>query len=164
MTEFKVALLGDRKVGKSSFISRVFNGDYKRQYVPSLDIKETILTFNSANGLITFKIKEFSEKKLHNLNLKKDFDCIILISNKKINLIEFQKNIAFKNYPIVFVQSKCDFCFENNIQDKIIRISSRNNVNLELPFLELVKKLSNNSIYKFCEKKPVFPPTANIIN
>jgi GTP-binding nuclear protein Ran len=54
--EFKIVLVGDGGVGKTSFIERHKRGSFDEKYVPTQGVDVTPLTFNTNYGLVTFKV------------------------------------------------------------------------------------------------------------
>nr|QBK86444.1 MAG: Ras-related GTPase [Marseillevirus LCMAC102] len=56
MNQYKILLVGDENVGKSSLIRRLSTADFKEGYAPTLGVDVSPLTFSTKHGLITFNI------------------------------------------------------------------------------------------------------------
>jgi GTP-binding nuclear protein Ran len=55
-TTFKLVLIGDAKVGKSSFVKRHSSSTFDRDYVPTQGVAVTPLTVETSAGSLTFNI------------------------------------------------------------------------------------------------------------
>lgn len=52
ISQFKVALIGDGAVGKTSLMSRHKTGEFKRQYVPTIGAEVVPLDFFTSHGRV----------------------------------------------------------------------------------------------------------------
>ena len=57
------------------------------------------------------------------------------------------------------MQSKCD---EHFVMKQVNNNVIRNNVNLDIPLLELSKKLLSNELLEFIENAPICPSTVEL--
>ncbi|HSW77068.1 MAG TPA: GTP-binding protein [Candidatus Saccharimonadales bacterium] len=53
---FKVVLVGDGGVGKSTYVNRLKTGEFKRKYIPTQGVDVIPLTFSTNYGTIIFKV------------------------------------------------------------------------------------------------------------
>lgn len=58
--EFKIVLVGDAGVGKTTYITRISSGEYNKKYIPTLGVDVFSLCLNSNKGYIKFNIWDIS--------------------------------------------------------------------------------------------------------
>ena len=54
--EFKMVLLGDGGVGKTTFLKRHMTGEFEKKYVPTLGVEVRNLDFMTSRGPIRFNV------------------------------------------------------------------------------------------------------------
>jgi GTP-binding nuclear protein Ran len=54
--EYTLALVGESKVGKTSFIKRHLSGDFTDNYLKTTEVQRYILRLNTSKGEIKFNI------------------------------------------------------------------------------------------------------------
>ncbi|OQS02950.1 GTP-binding nuclear protein spi1 [Thraustotheca clavata] len=166
--EFKLILVGDSRVGKSTFIKRHLTGKFEKKYVATLGVEIHPLWFDTNFGPIKFNCWDIAtaEKsgRLHDGYYIQSqcaiimFDVTSRISYK--NVPNWYRDISrvCENIPIVLCGNKVDVK-ERKVKDKQINfhrkknlqyfdISVKTNYQFEEPFIWLARKLvgDNNLI------------------
>lgn len=57
--EYKCLILGDKGVGKSSFIERHLSGNFFEEYTPTNSLRITPLRFQTNQGDVTFRVYDY---------------------------------------------------------------------------------------------------------
>ena len=163
---FRILILGDFAVGKTSFMFRYLDDIFNPFTLSSIGIDLRIKELERNNEKIFLKIFDTAgQERFHSLviNYYKGADGIILIydiSNldtfKSIkNWIEgINENINIKEIGFIIVGNKCDLPedekkvtdemkknLENSLNIKIIEASAKNNINVNESFEKLVDKM-----------------------
>ncbi len=149
--EYKIIIIADGGVGKTSFINRHKNIMFNPRYIPTKGKVIVPLSFNTNYGEITFNVWDTAgqEKYSHMFDSYYNqangaivmFDTTSKLSLRNVN--EWVANVKKKagNIPINIYGTKCDI--SNGINDsKYKYISVKNNINLEMPFLNLACQLT----------------------
>ena len=175
--EYKLILVGDGGVGKTTFVSRHLTGEYEKKYIATIGAQLNTVYFDTTKGRIKFNIWDTAGQEkfggLRDMYYEKS-DCAIL-------MFDLTSRITYKNIPkwysditricekipMCLVGNKCELS-ERKVKDKAIRfrkenikyfeISCKNNNNFELPFLNLIKKLLNDDSVKFIKSTAELPP------
>lgn len=161
--EFKIVLVGDSEVGKTSFIKCQQNSSFDSKYTPTEGVDITSLVFNTTYGLITFKIWDCSGQEKYN-DLREGYcynaDGVIImfdLSNKEtINNINkwvtFARNIV-DNDQFVICGNKYDLPSKNRdisgvpieFKNKFYHTSAKKQFGYKIPFMGLSKKLTGHA-------------------
>jgi GTP-binding nuclear protein Ran len=179
---FKLLLVGDGGVGKSTFVKRHLTGEYDRKYIPTTGVEIHCLVFETNRGKVCFDIWDTAGQEKfgglmdgyfiggHGTILM--FDTTNKTSyNSLKNFYNNVNNICGK-IPSVLCGNKIDNTKDKNVHNvtfhtkhdmDYFEISSRNNYNFEKPFLSLARKLTNDPTLIFIEKKAILPPICSII-
>ena len=161
-TTFKLVIVGDGGVGKTTFINRHTTGDFIKVYHPTLGVKTSKMNFQTDVGNVCFNVFDLAgqEKFSESVPDLKDADCAIImfdvtsqVSYK--NVVNWYDTItnACGNIPTVVCGNKVDirerkvmprdidmnFNRTNNIM--YYDVSAKSNYNFEKPFLSLIKDL-----------------------
>jgi GTP-binding nuclear protein Ran len=157
---YNLAIIGDKEVGKSSFISRHTTGEFPKDYIPTQNIiNNNDIKFNfplEFRNKINFNIFDYPGD---NQGGYENVDCAIImfdVSNSQTykNVKLWYNSIiqAKPNIPIVIVGNKVDridrcvkktnirFPKKHNLQ--YYDVSARSNYNFEKPFIYLSKILN----------------------
>lgn len=157
MMNFKVCLIGDGNVGKTTLVKRLTQGDFVQEYIPTLGCDVTPLKYNN----VCFNIWDCSGNENRGLG-----DGYFVQSHAAIIMFDLTSINSFRNVkkwitsftrvngpvPIVICGTKCDLVRKVSNEDirallnnckraKYFDISSKTNYNFVNPFNELVKSL-----------------------
>ncbi len=168
-SSYKILLVGESKVGKTSFIQKHLTGKYIQDHNPTTGIESYLLKFNTNYGLINLNIHECGgHKKFVGLpiNYYRCSDAVIvmfdLTSLETYKLAkERVRNIllAIPKSPLVLCGNKVDLQdrkvkpkgiavhFELESERKFLYydISVKSNYNFQKPFLFLLRQITNRS-------------------
>jgi GTP-binding nuclear protein Ran len=180
--EFKLILVGDGGVGKTTFVRRHLTGEFEKRYVATLGVEVHPLVFHTNLGPIQFNVWDTAgQEKFGGLR-----DGYYIQGQCAIIMFDVTSRITYKNVPnwyrdltrvcenipIVLCGNKVE------IKDRKVRakqitfhrkknlqyydISAKSNYNFEKPFLWLARKLAGNNNLIFVEAPALAPPEAAI--
>mmetsp|Transcript_42496 Transcript_42496/g.113360 ORF Transcript_42496/g.113360 Transcript_42496/m.113360 type:complete len:165 (+) Transcript_42496:203-697(+) len=95
--EFKLILVGDDGVGKTTFVKRHLTGEFEEKYVATLGVEVHPLTFHTNRGPLTFNVwdtagqEKFAWPKLRD-DYYKEGQCAII-------MFDVTSRITYKNVP-----------------------------------------------------------------
>ncbi|EZG68106.1 GTP-binding nuclear protein Ran [Gregarina niphandrodes] len=167
--EFKIVLIGDGAVGKTTLVKRHLTGEFEKKYVPTLGAEVYPLKFDTNFGPIIFNVWDTAgQEKLSGLR-----DGYYVHANGAIIMFDVAARITYKNVtswhrdlervcpniPVVLVGNKVD------VQERIVKakhinfhrrkniqyydLSAKSNYNFEKPFLWLARRLTQNNDIQF---------------
>lgn len=164
---YKIVIVGDGAVGKSTYLKRHIEGDFNKEYRATIGVEVHPVKFLTNKGDITFNVWDIAgQEKFGGL---RDgyyvdtqgaivmFDVGNAMSFKKIfNWIRDVKRVAGE-IPIVVVGNKCDLVEHKvkmpQIQSVVSKhgytyydLSAKSYYNFEKPFLYLARKLYNENV------------------
>jgi GTP-binding nuclear protein Ran len=180
--EFKLILVGDGGVGKTTFIKRHLAGEFEKKHVASLGVDVYRLTFHTNLGPIKFNVWDTAGQKKPG-DLRDGYyvqgQCAILMfdvtSPKSYdNLAKWHRDLTrvCEDIPIVLCGNKVDvkdrkvkakqitFHVKNNL--KYYDVSAKSNYNFEKPFVWLALKLSGDDNLRLVEAPVLQPPEFTI--
>jgi len=183
--EFKLVLVGDGGVGKTTLVKRHLTGEFEKKYIPTLGVEVHPLHFNTNCGQVTFNVWDTAgQEKFGGLR-----DGYYIQGNCAIIMFDVTSRITYKNVPnwhrdIVRVCENIPIVLCGNkvdIKDRLVKarnvqfhrkknlqyfdISARSNYNFEKPFLWLVRRLTNQPRLEFVgehAQPPEFVMDANL--
>merc|ERR1719498_687777 len=162
--EFKLVLVGDGGVGKTTFVKRHLTGEFEKKYIATLGVEVHPMPFFTSKGKILFNVWDTAgQEKLGGL---RDgyyiggqcgiimFDVCSRITYQ--NVPKWYKDLVrvCENIPIVLVGNKVDvkdrkvkakqitFHRKKNLQ--YYDISAKSNYQFEKPFVWLLRRLVND--------------------
>lgn len=180
--EFKLILVGDGGVGKTTFVKRHLTGEFEKKYVATLGVEVHPLIFYTNRGPIKFNVWDTAgQEKFGGLR-----DGYYIQGQCAIIMFDVTSRITYKNVPnwhrdltrvcenipIVLTGNKVEikdrkvkakqitFHRKKNLQ--YYDISAKSNYNFEKPFLWLARKLSGDNQLHFVEAPALQPPEAVI--
>lgn len=171
--EFKLVLVGDGGVGKTTLVKRHRTGEFEKKYIPTLGVEVHPLNFTTNCGVICFNVWDTAgQEKMGGLRdgYYINGECAIIMFDvtSRItykNVPDWYKDIVRvceNNIPIVLVGNKVDvkdrqvkarqiqFHRKRNLQ--YYDLSARSNFNFEKPFLWLARRLCGNKDLCFVEE------------
>jgi len=179
--EWKLVLVGDGGVGKTTLVKRHLTGEFEKKYIPTLGVEVHPLKFTTNCGVICFNVWDTAgQEKMGGLRdgyyIQGECAIIMFDVTSRItykNVPEWYKDIVrvCDKIPIVLVGNKVDvkdrqvkarniqFHRKRNLQ--YYDLSARSNFNFEKPFLWLAKRLADKTDLKFMDEYAK-PPTIQI--
>ena len=178
MPTFKLILVGDGGVGKTTFVKRHVTGEFEKKYVATLGVEVHPLTFTTNCGPIRYNCWDTAgQEKFGGLR-----DGYYIQGQAAIIMFDVTSRITYKNVPnwhrdlvrvcenipIVLCGNKIDikdrkvkaknitFHRKKNLQ--YYDISAKSNYNFEKPFLWLARKLTGQQNLVFIEAPALKPP------
>jgi len=167
--EFKLVLVGDGGVGKTTLVKRHLTGEFEKKYIPTLGVEVHPLKFTTNCGPLAFNVWDTAgQEKFGGLR-----DGYYIQGQSAIIMFDVTSRITYKNVPnwhrdivrvcenipIVLVGNKVDvkdrqvkakqiqFHRKRNLQ--YYDLSARSNYNFEKPFLWLARRLTNQPNLQF---------------
>lgn len=161
---FKLVLIGDGGVGKTTFVKRHLTGEFEKRYLATMGVEVHPMTFYTSRGPVLFNVWDTAgQEKLSGLR-----DGYYIGANCGIIMFDVTARITYKNVPkwykdltrvceeapIVLVGNKVDvkerkvkakqitFHRRHNIQ--YYDVSAKSNYQFEKPFLWLARRLSGD--------------------
>jgi len=175
---FKLILVGEGGVGKTTFVKRHLTGEFEKKYVATLGVEVHPLSFHTNFGPVVFNVWDTAgQEKFGGLR-----DGYYIQGQCAIIMFDVTSRITYKrvadwyrdlvrvceNIPIVLVGNKVDvkdrkvkakaitFHRKKNLQ--YYDISAKSNYNFEKPFLFLARKLLNKPDLALVETPALAPP------
>ena len=179
--EFKLILVGDGGVGKTTFVQRHKTGHFEKKYVATLGVEVRRFRFTN-HGEINLNVWDTAgQEKFGGLR-----DGYYLQGQCAIIMFDVTSRITYKhvpnwhrdlvrvcdNIPIVLVGNKVDIK-ERKVKAKQVTfhrkknlpyydISAKSNYNFEKPFLWLAKKICGDNNLTFAAMPALAPPEVTI--
>lgn len=180
--EFKLILVGDGGVGKTTFVKRHLSGEFEKKYVATLGVEVHPLVFHTNRGPIKFNCWDTAgQEKFGGLR-----DGYYIQGECAIIMFDVTSRITYRdvpnwhrdlvrvcdNIPIVLCGNKVDikdrkvkakqivFHRKKNLQ--YYDISAKSNYNFEKPFLWLARKIVKDNTLTFVEAPALAPPEVAI--
>ena len=177
MKEFKLVLVGDGGVGKTTFVKRHITGEFEKKYMATIGVHVHPLEFHTSKGLIKFNVWDTAgQEKFGGLR-----DAYYYGGDCGIIMFDTTSRITYKNVPnwyrdltrvcvdvpMVLVGNKVDI-IERKVKHKTMSfkkdnlqyfdISAKSNENFEKPFLYIARKLMDDDTLVFTEAPALQPP------
>jgi GTP-binding nuclear protein Ran len=176
--EFKLILVGDGGVGKTTFVKRHITGEFEKKYVATLGVEIRPLDFQTNFGNIRFNVWDTAgQEKFGGLR-----DGYYMKGQCAIIMFDVTARITYKNVPnwyhdLVRVCDNIPICLIGNkvdVRDRTVNarqvmfhrkrnmpyydVSVKSNYNYEKPFLWLARKLVGRGELEFVEPCCGLPP------
>ena len=155
LKEYKVVMIGNGGVGKTSIVKRLGSGDFESQYVPTLGVEVNPIRINTNYGVIQFNVWDCAGQEClsgsrdeHYLKANACIGVIEKGSESSVGkLTQELKHDSFKNIPVVTIVNKMEIETNKNelhmdVFPEAIMVSAKNNQNLHTPFVVLARQLT----------------------
>jgi len=179
---FKLLLVGDGGVGKTTFVKRHLTGEFEKKYIATIGVDVHPLSFQTSRGKIIFDVWDTAgQEKFGGLR-----DGYYIQGQAAIIMFDVTSRITYKsvpnwhrdisrvceNIPIVLVGNKIDtkqrkvlakqinFHRKKNLQ--YYDISAKSNYNFEQPFKWLARKLTGDPNLDLVPDTALAPPEVHI--
>ena len=161
---FKLVIIGDGGVGKTTFVKRHITGEFQKPYIPTKGAEVSEMHLMTNRGRITLKIWDTAgQEKFGSLRecYYVDAQCAIImfdLSSRQTykNVPKWHKDLTkiCENIPVVLVGNKADvkerklkarqitFHRKRNLQ--YYDVSAKSNYQYEKPFLWLLRQLTGD--------------------
>ena len=170
---YKIILVGDGNVGKTSFLRSFWGGDFKEEYVPTLGVEVHPIEFSTNYGDFTFQVWDCAGKE-ENGGLRDGYyiqahAAIFMFSvtsrESYKNLKTWQRDVhrTCEEIPMVVCGNKADekkhkvkgrhITFPQEYGFPFYYVSAKSNHNYEKPFLYLARVLTGKEDLIFTEEK-----------
>merc|ERR1712054_327169 len=182
VAEFKLVLVGDGGVGKTTFVKRHLTGEFEKKYIATLGVEVHPMDFHTTKGRIIFNVWDTAGQEKFG-GLRDGYyiggQCGIIMFDvcsriTYANVPKWYKDLTrvCENIPIVLVGNKVDvkdrkvkakqitFHRKKNLQ--YYDISAKSNYQFEKPFLWLARKLVGDPNLNFVESPALKPPEVTI--
>ena len=162
VAEFKLVLVGDGGVGKTTFVKRHLTGEFEKKYIATLGVEVHPMPFTTNKGTIVFNVWDTAgQEKLGGLR-----DGYYIGGNCGIIMFDVCARITYQNVPkwykdLVRVCESIPICLVGNkvdIKDRKVKakqitfhrkknlqyydISAKSNYQFEKPFVWLLRRLT----------------------
>eukprot|EP01054_Gregarina_sp_Poly1_P000488 Gregarina_sp_Poly_1__487@NODE_1119_length_5024_cov_589_054670_g776_i0_p2_GENE_NODE_1119_length_5024_cov_589_054670_g776_i0NODE_1119_length_5024_cov_589_054670_g776_i0_p2_ORF_typecomplete_len219_score43_40Ras/PF00071_22/2_8e45Roc/PF08477_13/1_8e25Roc/PF08477_13/5_8e03Arf/PF00025_21/2_6e16Gtr1_RagA/PF04670_12/0_00017GTP_EFTU/PF00009_27/0_0038FeoB_N/PF02421_18/0_001MMR_HSR1/PF01926_23/0_0021RNA_helicase/PF00910_22/0_045TniB/PF05621_11/0_073TniB/PF05621_11/1_7e03RsgA_GTPase/PF03193_16/15RsgA_GTPase/ len=166
---FKLVLVGDGAVGKTTLVKRHLTGEFEKKYVPTLGADVYPLRFQTNFGPITFNVWDTAgQEKLSGL---RDgyyvrgqcaiimFDVTARVTYRSVTVWHRDLTRVCPDIPTVLVGNKVD------VKDRVVKakqiqfhrkknlqyydLSAKSNYNFDKPFVWLARRLTNRPELEF---------------
>jgi len=182
--KFKLVLVGDGGVGKTTFVKRHRTGEFEKKYVATMGVEVSPLPFSTNFGPIVFNCWDTAgQEKFGGLR-----DGYYIGGQAAIIMFDVTSRLTYKNVPtwhkdlvrvcenipMVLVGNKVD-CRDRKVKHKDIifhrrknlqyyDISAKSNYNFEKPFLYIARKLTGDPNLNFVEATATKPAEIQMDN
>lgn len=174
---FKLILIGDGGVGKTTFVKRHISGEFEKKYVPTLGVEVRPLRFNTNYGPVCFNVWDTAGQEKFG-GLRDGYyiqgQCGIImfdVTNRTTykNVQNWHRDLTrvCENIPIVLVGNKVDvkdrrvkaknITFHRKKSIPYYDISAKSNYNFDKPFLTLLRQLTGKTDIHFVGEMALAP-------
>ena len=163
---FKVCLIGNGQVGKTSFMKRQILDDFSDTYIPTIGVEVRPITFHTSRGPITFNVWDCAGQELYG-GLRDGYYIYSHAAIFMFDVSNLSSYLAIPNHvanyqrvnshtPMVICGNKCDM--KNHVRapesSTVMGInyyatSAQSNYNCEEPFLFLARQLTGDPTLHF---------------
>jgi len=179
--EYKLVLVGDGGVGKTTLVKRHLTGEFATKYIPTLGVEVTALRFETNCGRIVFNVWDTAGQEkfgglrdgyyVHSQCALIMFDVSSRVTYQHVPQWFEDVRRACGNIPIVLAGNKVDvkeralkaqnITFHKKRGIAYYDVSAKNSFNFERPFLYLARQLTGKRELQFVgdyARAPEAPP------
>lgn len=180
-SRFKLLVVGDGGVGKTTFIKRHRTGEFEKSYTATMGVDVNPLFFHTSLGHVVFNIWDCaSQEKFGGIVTRYYkgahaaiimFDVTSCTSYKSVPVWYNSIRAVCPDIPIVLCGNKVDckdrtvklsdIQFHRKKQIQYYDISAKSNYNFEKPFLYIARELVGENL-NFIESPAVLPPEVKV--
>lgn len=151
LKEYKVVMIGNGGVGKTSIVKRLRSDEFQPQYVATLGVEVNPMCINTNYGMIQFNVWDCAGQECFSGSRDGHYfqadACIGVIEkgseSSLAKLTQELKHDSFQNIPVVTIINKMDIETNNmDVFPEAIMVSAKNNQNLHTPFVVLARQLT----------------------
>lgn len=167
--EFKLVLVGDGGVGKTSLVKKHLTGEFQKKYIPTLGVEVHALHFNTTYGPIVFNVWDTAGQEkfgglrdgyyVHAQCAVVMFDVTSRVTYQSVPKWYDDVRRICRDVPVVLVGNKVD-CAERALKAQHITfhrrrglqyydLSVKSGYNFEKPFLALARRLTGKDDLQF---------------
>jgi GTP-binding nuclear protein Ran len=179
---FKIVLIGDGGVGKSTFVTRHLTGEFRKHYIATIGAEVHPMEFYTNVGKVTLEVWDTAgQEKLTGLR-----DGYYINSSGAIIMFDVTSRTTYKSVPkwykditrvsgevpTVLVGNKVDvkdrsvkarqILFPRKYGIQYYDISAKSNYQYEKPFIYLIRKLLNDPKVELVES-PILQPAEFVL-
>ena len=145
--QFKLVLVGDKAVGKTTWLRCLIGEDFKKKYKPTLEVEVHPIKRNTNYGEVTFDVWDCANQKSAfgpNAEYYAGANCMVVMfdktnANSCMNVDRWRIDIL----PTVVIRNKTDVagrCVDNT-RVRYYDFSVKNRIDLDKPLLLLARQL-----------------------
>lgn len=187
---FKLILIGDGGTGKTTYLKRIRDGSFRREYIATVGVDVSDVSFKTNYGQdIHFQVWDTAGQEMYShLN-----DVYYIGADAAVIMFDVTSRVTFKNVsvwlkklrllttdittmreiPVIVCGNKIDLkdrkVSQANIKQKYYKnitqyvdISAKSNHNYEIPFLVAARNLTGLQNLQFAENINLQPPEATL--
>jgi GTP-binding nuclear protein Ran len=179
---YKLVLVGDGGVGKTTYVKRHQTGEFEKKYIPTMGVQVSQLVFETTSGRLLYNIWDTAGQERFG-GLREGYyleaQCAIVMFDVTSpatyrNVATWHRDLVrvCPNIPIVLVGNKIDvrdrkvpakrvtFHKKNNM--RYFEISAKSNYHFEMPFLSLARQLAEDPNLQFTTALVLDPPEVEL--
>lgn len=177
---FKVVIVGDSGVGKTTYIKRLLTGEFEKKHVSTLGVEVHPLVFHTISGTVVFNVWDISGNCLHSGVYESYYKC----ADAAVVMFDRHSESSYQNafkwlggimarcpgIPMVFCGNKVDIkSTEVGLTNSVFQqlgdyydLSVKSIYNFEKPFLRLARQLTGKPDLCFMEYPSCCPSEVKI--
>jgi len=180
--KFKLILVGDGGVGKTTFVKRHRTGEFEKKYVATMGVEVHPLEFHTTLGKIIYNCWDTAGQEkfgglrdgyyIGGMSAIIMFDVTARVTYKNVPVWHKDLVRVCENIPIVLCGNKVD-CKDRKVKPKDIHfhrkknlqyydVSAKSNYNFEKPFLYITRKLTGDVNCNFVDAPALTPPEVKL--
>ncbi len=169
---FKIILIGDGGVGKTTFLKRNLTAVFEKKYVATSGVDVHPLSYNTSSGPICFNVWDCAgQERLGGLRdgyfiqadaaiLMFDRTNVKTYQSMAVWYMEFRR--VCSTAPVIVLGNKCDIKhlavkskdIKSQVNLPYYDVSAKSNLNFEKPWLHLARTLMANQCLQFTHATP----------
>lgn len=180
--DFKIVVVGNGGVGKTTWIHRHLTGEFQTRYNATIGVDIHPLSFHTNYGVVTFDCWDTAGQERHGIlatgyymqarGAVLMFDVTQKASYSRIGDWHSALSRVTPNIPTVLCGNKVDIAgrkvrasditYHNEHNLPYYDISAKSNYNFEKPFLWLARQLTGHQDLEFVAMPALAPPTVEV--